>query len=102
MTQVEVSPTARRGRLKLLLMAAICLAPVLASWAVYRLMPPQGGKSYGQLLPTRPFVLTGAQGWPRGKWVLAARIEPVRQARCQQRFSRCVRSRSPRARPPAG
>ncbi|AXT48505.1 MULTISPECIES: hypothetical protein [Chromobacterium] len=79
-------PSRRRGRFKLLLMAAICLAPVLASWAAYRLMPPEGGKSYGQLLPTRPFALIGAQGWPRGKWVLAARIEPGCQTRCQQRF----------------
>jgi hypothetical protein len=48
----ECAMTARRaGQLRLLVLA-LCLLPVAAAWFSYRFWPPQGGKSYGEMLPT--------------------------------------------------
>lgn len=75
----------QRSRRALLLMAALCLAPVLGAWLAYRWMPPQGGHSYGVLLPTRPFAAQGVPGWPAGKWVMV-RVEDLRcDAACEAR-----------------
>lgn len=63
----------------LTLIAAVCLAPVVASYAVYYLFPRERQMNYGLLLPTAPApALAGARadGAPfrldelRGKWVL--------------------------------
>jgi cytochrome oxidase Cu insertion factor (SCO1/SenC/PrrC family) len=46
----------QRGRWKLLLLAAICAAPVIASYVTYYIIKPQGGvTNYGALIePQRP------------------------------------------------
>lgn len=45
----------RSGRLKLLLLFAICAAPVIASYFTYYVIRPQARSSYGQLIdPQRP------------------------------------------------
>lgn len=75
-----------RGRAALLAMGLLCLAPVLAAWLAYWLLPPKGGRSYGQLLPTRPFTAAVQPGWPRGKWVLTAVLGAECHGRCQQRW----------------
>ncbi|MBP4044749.1 hypothetical protein [Chromobacterium violaceum] len=75
-----------RGRMALLAMGLLCLVPVIAAWLAYWLLPPQGGRSYGQLLPTHPFEAASQQAWPRGKWVLAAVLGAECQSRCQQRW----------------
>jgi len=49
------------GRLKMLLVLAVCAAPVLASYLMYYVVQPQGRTNYGDLiLPTRavPSALT--------------------------------------------
>ncbi|AUH53397.1 hypothetical protein CXB49_22760 [Chromobacterium sp. ATCC 53434] len=76
----------RRGRMALFAMALLCLAPVLAAWLAYALLPPGGGASYGQLLPTQPFAAAARTDWPRGKWVLAAAQGADCQNRCRQRW----------------
>ncbi|QEL56898.1 hypothetical protein [Chromobacterium paludis] len=75
-----------RGRAILLGMGLLCLAPVLAAWLAFVLLPPAGGGSYGQLLPTRPFAAADHPGWPRGKWVLAAAQGAACLDRCRQRW----------------
>jgi hypothetical protein len=66
-------------RRKLLLIAAICIAPVAASYAIYYLAPRDAGINYGKLLPTAPApALDGSHldGTPfrlgelSGRWVL--------------------------------
>jgi cytochrome oxidase Cu insertion factor (SCO1/SenC/PrrC family) len=73
-------PDRRAGRRKLLLIAALCLAPFVAAVIAYFFWQPQGGMSnYGaliaahplsdpplRLLDQRPFKLSAL----RGKWVL--------------------------------
>jgi hypothetical protein len=67
------------ARRKLLLIAGICIAPVLASYAFYYLSPRGAGVNYGTLLPTRPApALDGMRGDGapfqladlRGRWIL--------------------------------
>jgi len=61
------------------LLAAVCIAPVVASYAVYYLLPRDRQVNYGTLLPTAPApALAGSRvdGTPfrldalRGKWLL--------------------------------
>ncbi|POZ63956.1 hypothetical protein C2I19_00885 [Chromobacterium alticapitis] len=70
----------------LLGMGLLCLAPVLAAWLAFVLLPPAGGASYGQLLPTQPFAGAEHPQWPRGQWVLAATLGSDCRDRCRQRW----------------
>ncbi|KAG0194282.1 hypothetical protein DFQ28_000527 [Apophysomyces sp. BC1034] len=80
------APSSRRGRLRarwmLLLLAAICAAPVIASYLMYYVFRPTGGSTgYGQLVqPQRPIpanlVVRDEAGHPvrldslKGKWLM--------------------------------
>ena len=45
----------RRGRWKMLLVALVCAAPVIASYFTYYVLRPEGRRSYGELVePQRP------------------------------------------------
>ncbi|HEY3180691.1 MAG TPA: hypothetical protein VGL25_17630 [Casimicrobiaceae bacterium] len=72
-------PAAARAKRTLLLIAAIGLAPITASYAVYYFWPRQAHVNYGELLATRQApAINGvrADGRPfrlaelRGRWVL--------------------------------
>ncbi len=74
-----MSENARRGRLNLLLLGALCAAPVIASYVMYYFAPPARHMNYGELLETRPLPDTKlelADGGEfqlsrlKGKWVL--------------------------------
>ena len=68
-----------RGRLSLLLIAAMAVAPIAAAWALYNFWRPTAFTNYGQLLPPAP-IGDVAVGQPdggsfalsefRGKWVI--------------------------------
>ena len=75
------NPRARGGKRTLLLIAAVTLAPVIASYAAYYLFPRSPAVNYGTLLPTAP--IEGIEGTRpdgssfrledlRGRWVLLA------------------------------
>jgi hypothetical protein len=74
-------PRARGGKRTLLLIAAVTVAPVIASYAAYYLFPRSPAVNYGTLLPTAP--IEGIEGTRldgsrfrledlRGRWVLLA------------------------------
>lgn len=75
-------PVANRtsARLKLLLLALVCAAPVIGSYLLYFVVPPEGGKkNYGELIPIvavsalapRPGVPVPTDLAPvTGKWLL--------------------------------
>jgi len=49
------SKRTRAGRVKMLLVLAICAAPVVASYMAYYVIRPAGGRSFGELIePQRP------------------------------------------------
>jgi cytochrome oxidase Cu insertion factor (SCO1/SenC/PrrC family) len=70
----------RSGRIKMLILALVCAAPVVASYVSYYLLKPQGRVNYGTLLepvrPLPPATLRHLDGRPfpfadlKGKWVL--------------------------------
>jgi cytochrome oxidase Cu insertion factor (SCO1/SenC/PrrC family) len=73
--------TDRRGARTLLLIAAVCIAPLLASYAAYYLFPRDAQTNYGTLLataPAAPIEGTMPDGTLfrladlRGRWVLLA------------------------------
>lgn len=71
----------RAGRLKMLLVLAVCAAPVVASYVTYFIVRPEGRTNYGELIvPQRALPaglpLADLQGRPvaaaglRGQWLL--------------------------------
>src|SRR5678816_2978902 len=74
-----MSENARRSRLSLLLLAALCITPVIMSYVIFYVAPPARHTNYGELLETRPLPdveLELAGGGPfrlsklKGKWLL--------------------------------
>ena len=85
-----------RGRVKMLLVLAVCAAPVVASYLTYFVIKPQGRTNYGTLiLPTRALpdlALREVGGREvkaaslRGQWLLIA-VGPSRcDADCEKRL----------------
>jgi len=99
------SPRAQSGGHTLLLIAAVTLAPIIASYTIYYFFPREPAANYGTLLPTAPIPGiegTRPDGSPfrldelRGRWVLIGqgggncdvgcerRLYATRQARTMQ------------------
>jgi len=80
-SRIADARNAARSRRTLVLVAAACLAPIVASYAIYYLYPRGAQVNYGTLLEIRPAPLiegTRDDGMPfrladlRGRWVLLA------------------------------
>ena len=95
--QEAVASDARRttaGRMKMLLVLAVCAAPVLASYLAYYVIRPQGTKSYGELIdPQKPLpdvVATTLDGRTvplpklRGQWLLVSVAGGACDAACER------------------
>jgi len=92
------SDAARRtksGRLKMLLVLAICAAPVIASYLTYFVIRPEGRTNYSELIqPQRPLPaglpLTDLQGRPvsaevlKGQWLLVVVSNAACDAACEK------------------
>jgi hypothetical protein len=87
------APNPAAARRKLLLIGAICVAPVVASYAFYYLSPRGSFVNYGTLLPTAPApALEGARsdGTPfrladlRRRWVLLVDARGRCDAPCER------------------
>lgn len=57
------------------LVALVCAAPFISAWVAYYFIQPQGGQSYGTLLPTVPIVSATDRAQTEGadltgKWLL--------------------------------
>lgn len=89
----ERAPRPRAGRWPLVAIAAVAIAPVVASYAVYYLFPRSAIVNYGTLLPTASVpAIDGlrADGTPfrfddlRGRWVLVAAGDGACDAACER------------------
>jgi len=84
-TQLETREDAyrdviRTGRIKMILILLVCAAPIIASYATYYFLKPQGRVNYGELVlpvkPVPPAQLHTLDGRPydfaalQGKWVM--------------------------------
>ena len=87
----------RQGRWKMLLVLAMCAAPVIASYFTYYVIRPQGRTNYAELiLPTRSLpaqmplkTLAGASVDPaslRRQWLLVTLSASTCDAACEQRL----------------
>lgn len=78
--------TTRRGRLQLLLLAAVCAFPLLGSWIAYQFGWGLGGSgNYGELLSPRA-AASPALSSVRGKWVLVAFDSGACDAYCERKL----------------
>ena len=87
------SNPAKRGRVKLALLALFFLLPVGASWLVWWLdLAPGAAGNYGTLLPPRPEALAPLAA-VKGKWVLVQFDGGACDAGCERKlyFMRQVR-----------
>jgi cytochrome oxidase Cu insertion factor (SCO1/SenC/PrrC family) len=91
------------GRKTLLLIVAVCVLPIAASYLTFYVIRPGGTAQHGELLPTAPLPalsLATAQGQPtsleqfRGKWVMLHLDRGACDARCRSKlyFMRQVRT----------
>lgn len=91
--QADTERRTRNGRLKMLLVLAICAAPVIASYFTYFVIRPQGRTNYSELIvPQRPIArlpLVDLQGRPviaeslKGQWLLVVVSGGACNARCE-------------------
>jgi len=89
----ESGSAVRRGRLKLVLLAAFFLLPVGASWVVWKFDLASGvSGNYGTLLPPHPVALPQVAAL-KGKWVLVQFDSGACAAACERKhyFMRQVR-----------
>jgi hypothetical protein len=93
LSDAERAQTSRRARRTLLLIAAIGVAPVVASYAAYYFWPRETQVNYGALLPTRPAPdIEGVRGDGRpfkladlrGKWVIVMAAAGACDATCDR------------------
>lgn len=95
--QAELGQRTRLGRLKMLLVWAICATPVIASYLTYYVIRPEGRANYGTLiLPTRDMPadtalpLKDLQNQPvavsslQGQWLLVTVAGGACDAACEQ------------------
>ena len=83
----------RRARRTLLLIAAVCIAPIVASYAAYYFFPRDAQVNYGTLLPTAPVpAIEGVRpdGAPfrladlAGRWVVVANAGGACDPACER------------------
>jgi hypothetical protein len=80
-------------KIKLLLVAAVCVAPFAAGWILYLSdWRPAATSNYGELIPPRPLAGAPFDGL-RGKWVLVTFDAAACDAYCEKKlyFMRQVR-----------
>ena len=87
----DAAATRAKGRRTLLLLVAVTIAPVIASYSMYYFFPRDQRTNYGELLAMAAPPLAGVRdGKPfelaqmRGKWVLAIAAPGACDAGCQQ------------------
>lgn len=95
--QADLAQRTRMGRIKMLLVWAICATPVVASYLTYYVIRPEGRANYGTLiLPTRDMPADALlpfkdqQGQPvaasslKGQWLLVTVAGGACDAACEQ------------------
>ena len=86
----EEARAARRGRMTLLLIAAVCLAPIIASYTIYYFYPRKAAANYGTLLAVPSPAIAGSTpaGAPfalsdlHGHWVFVTVSAGACEAAC--------------------
>lgn len=97
MSQAVHPAQRRQGRWKMLLVLAVCAAPVIASYFTYYVVRPEGRRNFGALIePQRPMpealMVRDREGqhqplthW-KGQWLLVSTAAPDCDAACEERL----------------
>jgi len=96
-TMTEIDPKVqKRGRVKLLMVLAVCAAPVIMSYITYYIIKPQSRTNYGTLIePQRPapaLQLRELDGRPfeiaslQGKWLMLTVDESACAQSCEDKL----------------
>lgn len=91
-------PRQRIGRLKLLMVVAVCAAPIIASYFTYYVIKPSSRTNYGTLLDPRQYPVpqlatTALDGKPQelqslqGKWIMLTVASAACQEECRERLT---------------
>jgi hypothetical protein len=89
------APAKKKFRRELLLLAAVVIAPVVASYLAYYVWRPQTFKNYGELLAPAPIAALSVDASPvapaeladlRGKWVLLSVDRAECAENCRQKL----------------
>jgi hypothetical protein len=76
----------RLGRLKMLLVLAVCAAPVVASYLLFYVVQPRsGGAAYAQLVDP-PRALPAELATLKGQWLLVVAAPSACDAACEQQL----------------
>lgn len=95
---MEENKQQRAGRGKLLLVLAVCAAPLIASYFMYYVVKPSGRTNYGTLLDPRNYPMpelagTALDGSPlslqafQGKWLMVQVNDADCQAPCEKKLN---------------
>jgi cytochrome oxidase Cu insertion factor (SCO1/SenC/PrrC family) len=95
---VQNNKQQRRGRIRLLLILAVCIAPMLISYLTYYVIKPTGRTNYGTILDPRNYPIpelkaTQLSGEPvslndyHGKWVMLQSAPADCDAACHERLT---------------
>ncbi|MFH1603540.1 MAG: cytochrome C oxidase subunit I [Pseudomonadota bacterium] len=91
----DAQPDLLSGRIKMLAIAALCLAPFVAASVAYFYWQPQGGMNYGDLIPARPLIDPPLRHLDqrvvrmsdlKGKWILLQLDEAQCAAACRTKL----------------
>jgi cytochrome oxidase Cu insertion factor (SCO1/SenC/PrrC family) len=91
----DAAAKAKKSRVSLWLLAAVCIAPVAASYIAYYFWQPEGHVNYGELLQPRPMPdpeLKLVDGTPfrlsqlKNRWVLLVAQPASCNAHCQEQL----------------
>jgi hypothetical protein len=72
-----------RGRWKMLLVLAVCAAPVVASYFTYYVIRPEGRRNYGELIESQP-SLPASLAQLKGQWLLVSVAGGACDAACEK------------------
>lgn len=88
-------PDPRSGRIEILALAALCLAPFVAALITYQYWQPRGGMNYGELIPARALIDPPLRRLDqhafrlselKGKWILLQLDESDCAAACKTKL----------------
>jgi len=91
----DAQPDPRSGRIRLLAIAALCIAPFVAALIAYYYWQPQGGMNYGELIPARALIDPPLRHLDqrafrlselKGKWILLQLDEADCAAACKAKL----------------
>ena len=92
MPSSSIDSSRNRGRRSLVILALVCVAPLVASYLFYYVWRPEGSRNYGELIPPAPVPEVASPpaadlqlGALKGKWVMVVVDQGACPEACRER-----------------